>query len=279
MMLALVALEGCMYTRSNLELRKSGYSNYPTSVEAEYERRKKRRRRALIAAPIEIVAGVALTSLALYAPVKPSESETTTGVLKDAGKELLGRFLLASLGAGIAISGVGDGVLGAVDPAFGSPIVRRGKLVAAKEIDLIDPAPGPRFTFHAASVLGSDRIGSEMGFGLAHWVTPNVRFRYALGAEGTMPWSSLDRRLLGFAELALDRASSRFHAGLFPRTAFGIYIGGGWAAIEDREDRPALRGGLQLTANGYSYRLGTTFLPNERRPSIDFAMRMELRVD
>ena len=59
------------YTRANVDQNRGGdYKDYPSSVAADRERRASRRKWALIASPIEIVGGLGLTALALYAPVK-----------------------------------------------------------------------------------------------------------------------------------------------------------------------------------------------------------------
>jgi hypothetical protein len=275
-------LGGCMYMRHNLDRGKDGtYANYPTTVEREYERRRTRRRHALIAAPIEILAGAAIVWLAFNAKSQPSDAETVPGALEDAGKEILGRLVLAAIGGGAVIGGVGDGVLGLVDPLLGSPIVRDGKLVPADEIDALPPLRGPRFGLHATNVLSTDGIGADFGFGLAHWLSPTVRLRHAITGELTLPWGSSDRRFITSGEVLLERAiGGRTGAGLFPRRAIGIYAAGGWAAIEDRSDAIVGRAGLSFTAGtGFSYRLGTTYQRGDRLPSVDLSIRAELRVD
>ncbi|MDQ3368744.1 MAG: hypothetical protein M3680_25220, partial [Myxococcota bacterium] len=159
-------VQGCVYAQGSLQhSQRSGYKNYPSSIEAEHERRKRRRKRALIAAPIEIAAGIALTALALYAPAQASDADSTTDALADAGKEVLGRILVATAGTAIALSGVGDGFLGLVDPAFRSPLVRAGRLVPASEIDALAPLRGPRLALHATSVLGTAGVGVDTGVG------------------------------------------------------------------------------------------------------------------
>ncbi|MBA3820962.1 MAG: hypothetical protein H0X17_18895, partial [Deltaproteobacteria bacterium] len=247
LVMVVLLVQGCVYAGGNLaHSRKSGYTNYPSSIEAEHERRKRRRRRALIAAPIEIAAGLAITALALYAPVKPSDADSTTGALADAGKEVLGRFLAATAGTAIALSGVGDGFLGLVDPAFRSPLVRAGRLVPAAEIDALAPPRGPRLDLHATSVIGTAGVGADTGIGLAHWITPALRLRHAVSAELTLPFRSADRRLVISGETVIERAFGRERAGLYPRRSIGLYLGGGWAAIEDREDLPVLRAGVMV---------------------------------
>lgn len=278
-LIVLGLLDGCIYSRGNLEKTKSGYTNYPTSVEAEYERRKRRRRRALIAAPLEIIGGLGITALALYAPATPSDAEHPAEALADAGKELLGRLLLASAGTGIAISGIGDGVLGLVDPAFKSPLVRDGQLVRASEIDTVDPPASPRFGIHATSVLGTGGVGMDTGVGFAHWIGPRVRLRHAANAELTLPFDTADRRLIVSGETVIERAFGRDHAGLYPRRSLGLYVAAGWAALEDRPDVPVLRGGIAFGTRWQTYRLGTTYMAGDARPSLDFGMRMEIRTD
>jgi hypothetical protein len=279
LLLGLVLLDGCIYTRGNLEVTKEGYKNYPSSIEAEQARRRRRRRNALIAAPLEIVGGLAITALAIYAPSSPSDADSTSGALADAGKELLGRLLLATGGMAIAVSGIGDGVLGATDPLFGSPLVRNGRLVPVDEIDTIAPPATPRFAIHSTTMIGTDGIGFDTGFGFSHWIGSNVRLRHAASAELTLPFDTADRRLIASAETSIERAFGRDHAGLYPKRSIGMYVAGGWAAIEDRPDAPVLRAGLAFGGRSYSYRLGTTYMAGDRRPSIDLGMRMELRTD
>lgn len=277
--LVLLSLQGCIYSLGNLDRTKTGYKNYPTSIEAEQARRHRRRRNALIAAPLEIVGGLAIAALAIYAPSSPSDADTTTGALEDAGKELLGRLLLAALGTGIAISGVGDGALGAIDPAMSSPLVRNGALVPADQIDTIDPPSAPRVGIHVSNMLGTDGIGIDAGVGFAHWIGSTVRLRHSASAELTLPWGSADRRLIASAETQVERAFGREHAGLYPKYSLGLYVAAGWAAIEDRPDVPVLRGGISIGLHGYSYRIGTTYMAGERRPSIELGLRSEIRTD
>jgi hypothetical protein len=58
-----------------------------------------------------------------------------------------------------------------------------------------------------------------------------------------------------------------------------MYVSAGWAAIEDRPDAPVLRGGISIGLGGYSYRIGTTYMAGERRPSIELGLRTEIRTD
>jgi hypothetical protein len=187
--------------------------------------------------------------------------------------------LLAAAGGALAFSGVGDGVLGAIDPLVGSPLVRGGRLVPVDEIDTVDPPTSPRFSIHSTSVIGTGGVGFDSGFGLSHWITSNVRLRHAASAELTLPFGTADRRLIASAETSIERAFGREHAGLFPKQSIGLFVSGGWAAIEDRPDAPVLRGGLAFSGRGYSYRLGTTYMAGDRRPSVELGMRMELRTD
>src|SRR6266567_3411755 len=106
---------GCIYMRESVQptsRAKGSYEHYPTTLEANEQRRAKRRKYALIAAPIEVALGALLVAGAVYAKSSPSTSDTTTGVLADAGKDILGRLLIALIGSSIVVSGVGDGVLG-----------------------------------------------------------------------------------------------------------------------------------------------------------------------
>src|SRR5690242_17061886 len=107
---AVSLLSGCVYMRTSVQPTspdKGMYENYPTSIEANQERRAKRRKHALLAAPIEVVVGAAIAAAAIYGKSEPSMSESPTGALADAGKDLLGRLLLAGLGGAVAVSGVG----------------------------------------------------------------------------------------------------------------------------------------------------------------------------
>jgi hypothetical protein len=279
-LLLLLALEGCVYSRANLHQGKDGYKNYPTSIEAEQQRRRTRRKHALIAAPIEIVGGLAITAAALYAKSQPSDAMSVGGQLSDAGKEVLGRLVAAAAGIALAGSGIGDGILGVIDPAFRSPIVRRGRLIPESEIDAIAPQRGPRFGFHATSVLGSEAVGTDLGFGLAHWVTPNVRLRHSATAEFGLLWGGdRDRRLLVSGETLVERAFGREAAGLYPKRSIGMYLGGGWSFVENATDLPVLRAGLSLGLRWTSIRLGTTYAPGDKLPSIELGTRIELRVD
>jgi hypothetical protein len=281
LLLSLVVLDGCIYARGNLEITSTGYKNYPSSLEAEHARRSRRRRNALIAAPLEIVGGLALAALAIYAPSNPadSDSDSPSSAIADAGKELLGRLLLATGGMAIAVSGVGDGVFGALDPLLGSPLVRDGALVPADQIDTVAPSATPWFTIHGTSVIGTDGVGFDMGAGFSHWIGSNVRLRHAASAELTLPFHSADQRLIASAETSIERAFGRERAGLYPRKSIGVYVAGGWAAIEDRPDAPVMRGGVAFSSHGYSYRLGTTYMAGDRRPSVELGMRMEIRTD
>nr|MDQ3368832.1 hypothetical protein [Myxococcota bacterium] len=119
----------------------------------------------------------------------------------------------------------------------------------------------------------------DTGVGLAHWLTPELRLRHAVSAELTLPYRTADRRLVISGETMLERAFGRERAGLYPRRSIGLYLGGGWAAIEDGADRPVLRGGVMFGTRGLSYRLGTTYAPGDRIPAFELGLRSELRVD
>lgn len=208
-------------------------------------------------------------------------ADNPTDALADAGKDVLGRLLIASIGGAIAISGVGDGVLGLTDPINRSALIRDRKLVSAADIDRIAPPRGPRFGLHLSSVLATDGVGTDAGFGFAHWITPTLRLRHALAAELTLPYHSADRRLIASGEILLERAFGREHAGLYPHRAIGLYVGGGWAAIEDGDDAPVARAGLAVNiGRGLTYRLGATVLPGSlRRPAIQLVVRYEVPGD
>jgi hypothetical protein len=279
-LILLTVLDGCVYSTSNLHQGKAGYKNYPTSIEAEHHRRSSRRKWALIAAPLEIVAGAAIAYAAVKAPSSGSDAMTVGGQLEDAGKELLARAIIAGIGGALAVSGVGDGILGATDPAFHSPIIRHGKLIPESEIDKIPPPAGPHLGFHTTSVIGSIGPGADLGFGIAHWVTPTIRLRHSASAEGEQSWHGDNRRLVLQGETLVERAFGREAAGLYPKRALGLFVGGGWSMLQHGEDLPTMHGGLSFTQNrSISYRLGTSYSPGDRLPSLDFGMRMELRVD
>jgi hypothetical protein len=279
-LLLLTLLDGCVYSTFNLHHGTAGYKNYPTSIEDEHHRRSSRRTWALLAAPLEIVGGLALSYVALKAPSSPSDAMTVGGQLEDAGKEVLARAILAGIGITIAGSGVGDGILGATDPAFRSPIIRHGKLIPESEIDHIAPPAGPRLAFHGTNVLGSAGVGADLGFGLAHWVTPTIRLRHAASAEVGEDWHADDRRLIVSVETLVERAFGREGAGLYPKKSIGLFFGGGYSISDHAEDLPIMRGGLSFgLSRSISYRLGTSYSPGDRHPSLDLGMRMELRVD
>ena len=81
-------------------------------------------------------------------------------------------------------------------------------------------------------------------------------------------------------ETLIERAFGREGAGLYPKRSIGLYVGGGWSFVEHGANVPVMRAGLSLTTmRGISYRLGTTYSPGDKLPSIDFGTRFELRVD
>ncbi|MBK9035728.1 MAG: hypothetical protein IPL61_31510 [Myxococcales bacterium] len=274
----LASLSGCLYSRNALERHGDGYRNYPATVAAEQARRHDRRRLALLGGPLEVIVGAGLAALVLYAPIKnTSDSESVTDQLGDAGKELAGRALLGTVGLAVAMSGVGDLVLGATDGLFASPIVRDGALVPADQIDALAPAPGPRLTFHGVQLVSDREIGTGLGLGVALWPTARLRARAAVTGELTLGWR--DRSTHGglVGELALERAFGRERVGLYPRAALGAYVAGGWSRAD--ADRPVVRAGLLGTVRAMQLRLGAGYQPGDRRPSIEFAIQRELRVD
>lgn len=277
-------LTGCLYASRNIDRDPAGgYKNYPASVEAEQARRAHRRKVALIGGPIELVGGAALTALALYAPSAPDDDgdDSVTDNLGDAGKDVLGRLALAMIGSSVAVSGVGDTVLGLTDPAFDSPLVRHGRLVAEDEIDLVAPPAGPRLGFHATDTLSLRATGAEAGLGLGHWLGRHVRVREAIGGGWEIDFGD-DRKGLRYTlggDLTIERASSRRHLGLYPRSAYGVFAGASWTRIDDR-DRAVVRGGLTAVFGGSQLRLGAVYVPGrDDVPTIELGIRRELETD
>lgn len=281
-----VELTGCLYAGGNLEPdRHGGYKNYPASVEAERARRAHRRKIALIGAPIELVGGLALAGLMLYAPSSSSPADdgddSVTDNLGDGAKEVLTRLVLASAGLSIAASGVGDLVLGATDPAFGSPLVRDGRLIAADQIDRIAPARAPRLGFHVSNNLSLRGVGADVGVGLGHWLGRSVRVREAVTGGWDADFGD-DRRELRYAlggDLTVERAFGRRHAGLYPTSALGLYGGASWTRFDAR-DRAVLRGGLSLLVGKTQLRLGALDVGGrDATPTIELGLRYELETD
>jgi hypothetical protein len=282
--LVVTLLPSCIYSSKNLEQdRAVGYKNYPASIEAERERRRSRRKWALIGGPIEIVGGAALAALALYAPVT-DDMDPDDGVvddLGDAGKELAGRLLLASIGLAAVGSGVGDIFLGATDPAFGSPLIRDGVLVPADRIDHIPPQRTPRIAVFTSSMIGSRSLGPELGVGLFHWVSPRVRLTYAAVGSLGLRWAGDHAQIGGVGgDITAELAFGREHAGLYPKRAIGLFAGSGWVRT-DGVDYPSIAGGLQFRPRALgAFRIGTSYVPGlDRYPAIEFTVRVDLRND
>lgn len=279
-LVALTLLDGCIYSVQNVRHGKSGYEDYPTTIVGEHHRRSTRRKWALIGSPLEIATGIALGYIAVYANSGPSHATTVSGQVSDAGKEALARAFMLGAGLGLVGSGIGDGVLGAIDRAFSSPYVRNGKIVPESQIDTIDPPPGPRLAFHGTSVIGTQGVGADVGFGLAHWITPTIRLRHSASAEADLEWDrDHDRRLAISGETQVEYAYGREGAGLYPKTSLGLFAGGGWSMLQHGKDLPLMRGGLSFGLHSMSIRLGTSYSPGDRRPSFDVGTRIELRVD
>ena len=276
----LVVTASCLYTRGNIAPKKGGgYEDYPSSVPEEHERRRTRRRHALIAAPIEMVGGVALAALAIYGKSAPSQSsDSVTSNLADAGKQALGRILLASGGLAIATMGLGDAIYGLADPLLGSPIVREGHVVPESEIDTVDPDRGARLGFHVTNSIGTRGVGGDLGVGLAHWATPHVRLRYA--AIGTLmtPYDASGVQLGAGGEITAEHAGRRRALGTLPAFSIGTYGGGLWSKIEGAS-RGIVRGGLFVTHGSEQFRLGSSYVVRDKLPSIDLSIRYELSGD
>src|SRR5262245_11483834 len=100
--LALALDGGCMYTSHGLAEPNGSYKNYPKTVEEEHARRAHRRKLALIAGPLELLAGAGLTYLALFAPSSSSppdddgDDSGSGGIVEGTAKELAGRLLLGT---------------------------------------------------------------------------------------------------------------------------------------------------------------------------------------
>jgi hypothetical protein len=276
-----IALGGCFYVRGSLDRGKQGYTNYPATIADEHARRAHRRKMALIAAPLELLGGTAIAALAIYggSASAPPDNESVLGGLSAAGKELAGRLLMASVGGSIAISGIGDAVLGATDGAFASPLIRDGALIDAAHIDSISPFRSLHLDLHSASVMSTRGVGCAFGFGLPRWISDTVRLRPTVNGEVRVGYAGHDQRGLLTGELELDRAFGREHAGLYPHGAIGAYAGGGWA-WGGTGAAPVARGGLAATFGIQQHRLGVSQLIGvERLPSIELAVRIVLRAD
>ncbi len=272
----------CIYTRANVSQNRNGaYSDYPSSVENDRERRASRRKWALIASPLEILGGVGLAALALYAPATHMDDgdESVTDNLGDAGKEIAGRLVLAGVGGALVASGVGDAVLGLTDPLRPSPYVRDGSLVAADHVDGLAPLSGPRVDLHIANSLGTHGVGGGAGLGLAHWIHDSVRLRHSVSGEFRRGFG--DRGLEGGVTFDVNAqlAFGRRMGGLLPKKAVGLYAGSGvwWTAMGPA---PIASGGVSLDLAFGQYRLGTTYVPGvDRLPSINFDLRLEIGGD
>jgi hypothetical protein len=271
--IVLVSLaSGCIYMRQSVEPKKGGYNNYPTSIEANEQRRAKRRKHALIAAPIEIALGTLAVTAAIYGKSAPSDSDSTTGALADAGKDVLGRLLLASLGGAAIICGVGDGVLGALSPLLPNSIVRNGVLVPASEIDRLPPPTTFRPTFDVGMLVSARGVGEEVSLGASRWITPTVRVNGSVVGEGISAWRSKDLRGSLYGQLEIERAFGREYLGLYPDKALGLYVLSGGSAIQDRDDDGGMIGGGVSARLGYlTYRVGVSFIPGvDERPMFVF---------
>ncbi|HVV84076.1 MAG TPA: hypothetical protein VHE35_13465 [Kofleriaceae bacterium] len=283
--IALVLDGGCLYASHSLQLSHGTYTNYPASVEGEHARRAHRRKLALLGGPLEMIAGVGLTSLALFAPSTPQPDddpgESWSGGVESGAKDLAGRLLLATAGSGLAVSGLGDIVLGATDPAFSSPLIRGGALVPADQIDRVAPARGPRFDFHFGEMASLRAIGEDGGMGLARWLTPSLRMREAVTGGYDLVFRHPEdgpRWWLG-GEVGVDWAFARRHAGLYPSKSIGLYGAAAWTRVDDL-DRAILHAGLSTSMPQGQLRLGATFIPGvDTAPTVELGWRMEWEVD
>jgi hypothetical protein len=280
---AVFVLSGCVYMHESVQKKKDGYENYPTSIEANEARRAKRRKHALIAAPIEIALGTLALTAAIYGKSAPPESDSTSsgGAIADAGKAFLARLFLASIGGAAILGGVSDGVLGALSPLLPNSIVRNGALVPASEIDRLPPPTTLRPTFEIG-MLGSPRgIGEEVSLGASRWLTPTVRVNGSVVGEAITAWSSKDVRGSLYGQLEIERAFGREYLGLYPHRALGLYVLSGGSAIQDRDDDGGMIGGGVSARLGYlTYRVGVTFIPGvDERPMFVFRTGGSLQLE
>lgn len=276
-----LSLGACIYSRGAIEPAKGGYKNYPATLAEDQARRHKRRVHALIAAPLELIGGTGLAALALYAPSSSSRepgNDSVTDGLAAAGKELVGRLLLASAGGAIALSGAGDAVLGATDPLFASPVVRDGVLIDADHIDLLPPPRRPFLSIHSSQAISLQGWRSGVGVGVAHWIADAWRMRETIAGELGQGFSPIAPRGFVTGEVEIERAFGRERLGLMPRTAIGLYGGGGygWAA---RHDAPLVSGGISFTRHLQQFRLGVSQLVDVKRPTIELGFRYVLPGD
>jgi hypothetical protein len=264
-LVAVSLLSGCVYMRTSVQptsADKGSYENYPSSLEENQERRAKRRKYALIAAPIEVVVGAAIAAAAIYGKSEPSMSESPTGALADAGKDLLGRLLLVGLGSAVAVSGVGDGILGALEPALPDSIVRDGKLVPKEQIDSLTPPRSWRPALEVGNELSARGVGGSIGLGASRWLTPTVRTQLLVVGNGVLGWHSADKRGSVVGEAEIERAFGREYLGLYPHYALGMYAFSGATAIEDRhgENGPIVGGGLSFRMRSLQYGAGVSYI-------------------
>jgi hypothetical protein len=264
-LLAASLLSGCVYMRESVQPTRKGsvYENYPTSLEANQERRAKRRKYALIAAPLEVMLGAGLAAAAIYGKSEPSMSESPSGAIADAGKDLLGRLLLVMIGSAVMVSGVGDGVLGVLEPALPDSIVRDGKLVPKETIDSLSPPTTWRPALEVGNSISARGVGGSISLGASRWLTPTVRTQALVVGEGIMGWHSADERGSVVGQLEIERAFGREYLGLYPRYSLGMYAFSGATGIQDRdgENGPILGGGLSMRLRYVSYGAGVSYIP------------------
>jgi len=259
-------LSGCVYMRQSVQPTtpdKGSYENYPSSLEANAERHAKRRKYALIAAPIEIALGTAIAAAAIYGKSEPSMSESPSGAIADAGKDLLGRLLLVLVGGAVVTSGVGDGILGAIEPALPDSMVRNGKLIPKEEIDATPPPTSWRPAFEIGNGISARGVEASLGLGASRWLTPKVRMQLLAVGDGILGWHSSDKRGSVVGQAEIERAFGREYLGLYPKVSLGLYAFSGATAIQDRhgENGPIVGGGLQLRRNTVQMAAGVSYIP------------------
>ncbi|HTL35856.1 MAG TPA: hypothetical protein VL326_22155 [Kofleriaceae bacterium] len=259
-------LSGCIYMRESVQPTtpdKGSYENYPTSLEANAERHAKRRKYALIAAPIEIALGTALAAAAIYGKSEPSMSDSPSGALADAGKDLLGRLLLVLVGGAVATSGVGDGILGAIEPALPDSMVRNGKLIPKDQIDATPPPTTWRPAFEVGNGISARGLDGSLGLGASRWLTPTVRMQLLAVGDGILGWHSSDLRGSVVGQAEIERSFGREYLGLYPKVSLGLYAFSGATAIQDRhgENGPIVGGGLQFRKHTYQIGAGVSYIP------------------
>lgn len=279
---------GCLYMQESVQLkhRPDRYENYPTTLEANAERRAKRRTHALIAAPIELAVGTLLLAAAKYAPGGSAMSEPSSEPMSYSwtdgfgGGEAVWRVLVGSLGLTAFVSGVGDTVGGLASPLLPNSLERDGKLVDASEIDHMPPPTTLRPTVGMDLLLSVRGFGGDVSFGMSRWLTPSVRLNGNVVGEWVFPFSEDVRGSL-YGQVEIERAFGREYLGLYPRHALGIYAFAGPSVVQDHDaDGAILGGGLSARLSLFRYRAGISFIPHvDDKPMFCFSMGGDLQLE